>query len=107
MDDGATPPRIVLFASQDLEDIYAYTSHLWGTAQAEAYAQFLLSVVQDAADNPYHSRPVQELQGVRSIFAKWRKARHGHHLIFELREEGIYVLRVLHAARDWPALIGE
>ena len=46
---------------------------------------------------------VVELAGVR----KWRVRDFDNHLIFYLpRQDGVAIVRVLHAAQDWWSLLG-
>jgi plasmid stabilization system protein ParE len=57
--------------------------------------------MQELADNPGIGSVLTGAKGIRRYFARWKNARNGHHIFYELNEEGIVVLRVLHSSRDW------
>ncbi len=89
--------RLSAQAEDDLAEIYSHTAHHWGEAQAERYAEFLLSELTASLDTRL-SRPVQGRPGLEMAFAKWPKAQHGHYIIFSREGESILVVRVLHSA---------
>ena len=61
----------------------------------------------DLAGQPMIGAPLKlrhtDLAGLR----KWRVKNFDHHLIFYMpRQDGVAIVRVLHAAQDWSSLLG-
>jgi toxin ParE1/3/4 len=94
-------------ARRDLIEHFLYLAEEAGIETAERFlAQAEASFKQLAAHpkmgSPLTLRP-PELAGLR----KWRVSDFDNHLIFYLpRADGVSIVRVLHAARDWWRLLG-
>jgi len=89
-------------AEDDRLITYLNTEQRWGSLQADNYDDFLVDTIQQLADNPGVAPLVENLDNIRSRTARWKGARHGHRIFFRETDYGIYVLRILHSAMDWP-----
>lgn len=89
-------------ARGDLAANLIYTSQTWGGEQAQRYTDFLIAVLKSLAETPHLGRKVQGRKKLYSYIAKWRRARHGHRIIYQVVTGGIYVRRVLHTAMKIP-----
>lgn len=102
-------PQVYLHAAArgDLVEHFVYLSENAGLDTAERFLNRVEASFEDLALQPRMGAPLRlrppELSGLR----KWRVRDFDNHLIFyRSRAEGINVVRVLHAARDWWGLLG-
>lgn len=94
-------------AKRDLVEHFVYLAE---NADPEIAERFLTSAeasFNDLADQPMIGAPLAlrhpELAGLR----KWRVNNFDNFLIFYLpRPDGVSIVRVLHAGRDWWSLLG-
>lgn len=94
-------------ARQDLIDHYVYLSDEADSEVANRFLANTESSFSDLALQPGMGAPLAlratELAGLR----KWRVKAFENILIFYLpRRDGVSIVRVLHAARDWWKLLG-
>jgi toxin ParE1/3/4 len=106
-DNPSRPIRLSTFtlsaeADLDLSTIYNYTVRVWDIDQAERYVQFLKSIILGLADDPRLGRPIADRPGLRSHVARWKRAKHGHRIVYEEIPNGIFILRILHTAMNLP-----
>jgi toxin ParE1/3/4 len=99
--------RLRAAARRDLVEHFVYFAESVGIDTAERFLLRAETAFNDLALQPLMGSPLalraQALAGLR----KWRVRDFDNHLIFYLpRAEGISVVRVLHAARDWWSLLG-
>ena len=94
--------RLAPTAEDDLENIYAFTASRWSLDQAERYANALIGMFETLAANPQIARE-------RSVVTPpVRVHPHGSHVIvYRIDDVGVVILRVVHASRDWPSLLGD
>ena len=91
-------------------DLIAHAVHLAenaGEGTAERFLDKAEATFETLAGQPAMGAPLAlrrpELAGLR----KWRIDGFDNHLIFYLpRPDGVFIVRVLHAARDWESLLG-
>lgn len=88
-------------AQSDLSAIYTYTAQQWSQAQADKYLKFLEEILLDLVSDPTSAAALANPRGVRSYTARQQGARQGHRIFYEQTDKGIYVLRILHTARNW------
>lgn len=81
----------------DLESIADYTGGNWGAAKAKQYLSEIRSHIADIADDKAFYQP---LPVSRANIFKSKVNR--HFVIFELAENQVSVLRILHEAMDIP-----
>ena len=94
--------------SRVVRELTEYFVHLANEAGVEVAERFLENAeasFQSLADQPLIGSPVpvrdKRLQGVR----KWRVKQFDNYLIFYLpRTDGVQIVSVLHASRDWWGL---
>lgn len=87
--------RLSAKADDDLVEIYTYTFQQFGVAQADAYFTDLEDCLGRIADHPAMG------QDVSHIRSGYRRVIHASHAIYyRLKGVDIYVVRILHAARD-------
>lgn len=94
-------------ARQDLEDHAVYLMENAGLETAERFLVRAESSFSELAGQPMMGSPLSlkspELSGLR----KWRVKDFDNYMIFYLpRPDGVSIIRVLHAARDWWTLLG-
>ena len=94
-------------ARRDLIEHFEYLAEHAGLKVAERFLSSAESSFADLARQPMMGAPLTlrrpELAGLR----KWRVKGFDNHMIFYFpKHDGISVLRVLHAARDWWGLLG-
>ncbi|MGO9985478.1 MAG: type II toxin-antitoxin system RelE/ParE family toxin [Rhodomicrobium sp.] len=82
-------------ARADLESIWDYTAHQWGTGQAEKYTRPIAAAIQALACEPARGRTCD---GVRKGYRK--QAAGSHAIFYRLIEDGIDVVRILHRGMD-------
>ncbi|MCY4283390.1 MAG: type II toxin-antitoxin system RelE/ParE family toxin [Gammaproteobacteria bacterium] len=90
-------PRIVkqALSEQDLIEIWLYTLNEWGEYQADKYLDDLEEAMRLLAEQPLICRERTELSPPVRIH------HHVHHLIaYQVLEDGINVIRVLHESMD-------
>lgn len=84
-------------ANADLEDITDYTASTWGAEQAKRYIHEIRQKIQEISEG---NAVTQSLDGVSRKISKARANR--HLIIFEKKEEVIFVVRILHETMDIP-----
>ena len=89
--------RLSPAAARDLEGIWLYTFHEWGTDQAHRYIDDLTAALDQLASNPQLGVSCDHIrQG-------YRRSRFGRHAIYiRITDYGIAVIRVLHDRMDAP-----
>lgn len=94
-------------ARRDLVEQFVY---LAGNAGIETAERFLASAevtFNDLINQPMIGAPLTARNPSLTGIRKWRVKGFENHLIFYLpRADGISVVRVLYAARDWWSLLG-
>ena len=84
-------------ALADLRSIRAYTLERWGPAQETAYLDRMWEKFESILANPTAHRPRPDL------FPGCQLAVEGKHVIlFRVNKSTLQVVRVLHAAMDFP-----
>lgn len=94
-------------ARRDLSDHFVYLAENAGLDTAERFLAQAETTFGSLVCEPMIGAPLAlkppELAGLR----KWRVKDFDNHMIFYLpRADGISIVRVLHAARDWWSLLG-
>jgi plasmid stabilization system protein ParE len=107
MDEDHSPAEIRLAvlspkAALDLSANHIYTTEQWDFEQAEKYTEFLKAAIRQLAERPDRGNPVAGRPGTFEHVVEWKRARHGHRIVYQQVPEGIYVLRILHTAMNWP-----
>jgi toxin ParE1/3/4 len=89
-------------ADLDFSATYTYSEQSWGVDQADRYALFLRSRMQELAQHPELGRPISDRPGLYCYVVRWKRARHGHRIVYEETPTGIYILRILHTSMSMP-----
>jgi toxin ParE1/3/4 len=94
-------------ARRDLVEHFVYLAENAGLHTAERFLTNAEASFNDLAGQPIIGAPLTlrhpDLAGMR----KWGVKDFENHLIFYLpRPDGVLIVRVLHAARDWWSLLG-
>lgn len=94
-------------ARRDLIEHYIYLAESGGTELADRFLRQAEASFEGLGRQPLMGAPLHlEHPALRSV-RKWRVKGFDNHLVFyEPRDDGISVVRVLHAASDWWALLG-
>jgi toxin ParE1/3/4 len=94
-------------ARRDLVEHFVYLAETAGLATAERFLDAAEATFNDLADQPLMGAPVSLRSAELAAVRKWRVRGFDTVLVFYLpRPDGVSVLRVLHAARDWWRLLG-
>lgn len=92
--------RLAPDAKVDLAEIWFFGAERWGIAQADRYQDSLFDAFDLLADNPDLAR----LRG--EVDPPVRVHPHRVHLIFfDALDDGIEIVRVLHARRNWRVVL--
>ena len=110
------PLRLAVAAERDLSNIFADSESLFGPAIADRYRRLVSAALGDLRDDA-ERRGVHVLErGVRTYHLRHSRrrlprgrtiARPRHVLVFQLVDDELTVLRVLHDAMDLPARLSE
>ncbi len=94
-------------AKRDLEDHFVYLAQ---NAGLDIAGRFLINAeasFNDLAHEPLIGTQLILQQPALTGLRRWRIKGFENHLIFYLpRSDGVSIIRVLHAARDWWSLLG-
>lgn len=87
--------RLTPAAEQDLESIWTFTAHQWGVEQAARYLDVLTAAFDKLAELP------QIAPGCEHIRSGYRRFGVERHVIyFRMSNDGMVIVRVLHARMD-------
>lgn len=94
-------------ARRDLVEHFVYLAENAGLEIAERFLTQAETSFSVLAEQPLMGAPLKlqhpGLNGIR----KWRVNEFENHLVFYMpRSDGVSIVRVLHAARDWWSLLG-
>jgi toxin ParE1/3/4 len=94
-------------ARADLIGHYVYLSDHAGETFADRFLSRAEESFKDLADHPTMGAPLELSHPALSGMRKWRVNGFDNYLIFYLpNPNGVSIVRVLHAARDWWRLLG-
>lgn len=94
-------------ALRDLVEHTAYLDQNAGRDIAERFLRQAESTFEELAEQPMMGAPLPLRHPALAGLRKWRIRDFDNHLIFYLpRPDGAVIIRVLHAARNWWALLG-
>jgi toxin ParE1/3/4 len=98
--------HIRALARRDLADHYVYLSEHAGSAVADRFLTSAQTSFRDLADRPAIATVLQTRASDLAGMRKWRVKGFESFLIFYLtRQDGVSIVRVLHAAQDWWRLL--
>ena len=99
--------RIRATAKRDLVDRYVYLAEEADEGTAERFLDKVEQTFELLATQPRMGSPLSLKNPRLAELRKWRVEGFENTLIFYLpRGEGISIVRVLHAARDWWSMVG-
>ena len=94
-------------ARRDLVEHFVYLAEHANLETAERFLAQAEASFHVLAEQPLIGAPLSLHDPVLARMSKWRVKDFDNHLIFYLpHQDGISVVRVLHAARDWWSLLG-
>jgi toxin ParE1/3/4 len=94
-------------ARRDLISHFVYLAENAGVAAADRFLVNAASTFTDLAEQPLMGAPVAMSRVELTELRKWHVKDFESYLIFYLpRRDGVSVIRVLHAAKDWWRLLG-
>lgn len=102
-------PRIYQRAAarRDLVEHFVYLAENANLETAEHFLAQTEASLNVLAERPLIGAPLTLCDPTLAGMRKWRVKDFDNHLIFYLpHQDGISVVRVLHAARDWWSLLG-
>ena len=82
-------------AKTDLEEIWEYSVDQFGFEKAEAYFRDIQRAIESVASDPRRGRACDEVRA-----GYFRFPAGSHMLFFRLSDQGIDVVRILHARMD-------
>jgi len=93
-------------ARRDLLEHYVYLAENAGESVADRFLQQAEAAVALLAGRPQLGAPLTLSRAELSALRKWQLDGFENHLIFyRPHQQGIAIVRVLHAARDWWGLL--
>ena len=94
-------------ARRDLVEHFVYLAENASLDTAERFLSLAEATFEDLARQPGVGAPLNLKQPDLANIRKWRVKDFDNHLVFyEPRPDGVSIVRVLHAASDWWALLG-
>ncbi len=94
-------------ARRDLIEHFVYLAENAGSDVAERFLTNAEVSFNDLAQLPRMGAPLTLTHPSLANIRKWRIKGFDNHLIFyEVRPDGISIVRILHAASDWWGLLG-
>ena len=102
-------PKIYQYAAirRDLVDNFVYLAENTNLETAERFLAQTKASFNALAEQPMIGAPLTLCDPTLADMRKWRVKDFDNHLIFYLpHHDGISVVRVLHAARNWWNLLG-
>ena len=94
-------------ARRDLVEHFVYLAEEAGLDVAERFLANAEASFNDLAQQPEMGAPLTLKHPALANVRKWRVNGFDNHLVFyEPRPDGVSIVRVLHAARDWWGLLG-
>ena len=94
-------------AQRDLIEIYVYLAEKAGQDTADKFLASAEASFAGLAEHPELGAPLTLRHPTLAGLRKWKLKDFDSILIFYLsRPEGVLIVRVLHAARDWWGLLG-
>lgn len=94
-------------ARRDLVEQFAYLAETAGLDTAERFLANAEASFEDLARQPLIGAPLTLGHPDLATMRKWRITGFENHLIFYIPQpDGVSIVRVLHAARDWWSLLG-
>jgi len=94
-------------ARRDLVEQFVYLAEEAGLDTAERFLASAEASFNDLARQPMIGAPLTLRHPDLATMRKWRIKDFENHLIFYIpHSDGVTIVRVLHAARDWWSLLG-
>jgi toxin ParE1/3/4 len=94
-------------AQRDLVEQFVYLAENAGLNVADRFLAKAEASFNDLAGQPAMGAPLALQNPLLAGLRKWAVKDFENHLIFYLpRSDGVSIIRVLHAARDWWTLLG-
>ena len=99
--------RLRVAARRDLLEHFVYLAENAGLTIAERFLSNADASFEALAAEPSIASPLAVRHPALAGMRKWRVKDFDNHLIFFLpQSEGVSIVRVLHAARDWWTVLG-
>ena len=93
--------RLTPAARRDLGEIWSFTARAWSAGQADAYLRALAGAFDALAAAPEMARERTEFDPPVRVHPF-----RAHLVIYRAEADHVAVIRVVHARRDWAALLG-
>jgi plasmid stabilization system protein ParE len=88
-------------AKADLNQIWAWNAKDKSPEKADAYDKFLIRQIHKLEMDYALGRPLNVAPECRYITVKKSKRGHGHHVIFQIHQNTVEILRIFHTRQDW------
>ena len=94
-------------AKRDLIQHFVHLAEAAGEETADRFLANARASFEDLAEQPRVGAPLRLSNPALENMRKWRVSGFENYLVFYLpRADGVSIVRVLHAARDWWSLFG-
>lgn len=87
--------EISKLAETDLENIWLYTLENWSLKQANKYYSLIITEIQSICQNPKIGKAIEEIKTEHSF----RKVQ-SHLIVYQIKQDKIWVDRILHKRMD-------
>ena len=94
--------QLSLAAQKDLSDIWDYTTEMWSSDQANAYLRGLGEKLEDLCRHPETARRRTEIDPPVRLHPY-----RSHLIIYQIADDHLAILRVVHSRQHWQALLNE
>ena len=92
--------RLTPRASEDLEDIWRYSARTWSVDQAERHLETLFRTFDALVAMPKMARERREVSPPVRVHPSA-----GHVVIYRIERDGLLIIRVLDARRNWQGIL--
>ena len=94
--------RVSKAAQKDIREIGLYTQREWGAAQRRTYLSGMERQFENIAQSPFLAAERKEFTPPVRILPYER-----HLIVYLIEDDGIFIVRILHASMDIPAHLSD
>lgn len=91
--------KILPEADVDLEEIWLYSAETWSMEQADRYVTNFYAKFQTLAEMPQIGREYPDISPPIRIYPIGQ-----HYVIYQVQQELLVIVRILHQRRNWQIL---
>jgi len=93
-------------AAVDFAEIWVHNAERYNVEHADKYRDFLLAEMDQLTEHPELGRVPDKFPALRYLVMKRRASGHGHVAYYEVFDDTIRIVRILHTAMYAPDHLG-